>query len=147
MITVQNEDLNEEIRRLTRRIKDKEEENEAVRNKYYDLLHEHDLLKLEKRAESSYLIENQHLKHDNAKLVEMLKNTSEFNSWAERADDAIGSLRFLKNLENHELLTQKGQVHYCACNPKAIIENEKWVPESAYKTAVQLMDKHNWAMN
>lgn len=73
---------------------------------------------LQRKSESSLLLQIEHLKDDNVRLLNMLRSTDQFKDFMYLTDDGIGGIRYIKtgNISNHASggLYSNG----CDCNDK-----------------------------
>ena len=81
-------------------------------------------------------VEYENFKNDSRRLLKMLKNTEEYQKFAEFALDDDGT-RFLTNA-NKSIKTKldtpgnQSHFHFCTCNKAFIPEHFLWIPEKAY---------------
>jgi len=84
-----NEELQKELTDKRRKIRELEEELASVKKQFDEAV-------LTRRAEGSALLELEHYKQDNEKLVAMLGSTEEFQGFGQYATDSGSSVHFLK---------------------------------------------------
>ena len=82
---------------------------------------------LTKRNEGTLLVEIEHYKADNARLVTLLKSTAEFSSFAEFAEASEG-IRYLPRSAKGKIDSEK--------------ETDDWVPSQAFKTVKDFLAKY-----
>jgi len=92
-----------------------------------------DSLYLSKRSEGTLLLELEHYKSENARLVKLLKSTQEYQHFAEFAEASAG-IRYIPKSDNC-----KGRQEKC---PSKTSETEDWVPSEAWRLAHDFLAKH-----
>ena len=98
-----------------------------------------------RKSEGTALLEIEHYKADNARLVQMLSLTPEFQSFGQLAVDSIGDgvsggVRYMN--------PGKEQHYSSECHPKRKStlrdfkeDSEDWIPEEAFKVAHDFRNK------
>ncbi len=81
----------------------------------------------------------------------MLKNTSEYQQFAEFALDDNG-VRFLNSVNKTvktklDAPTDQSHFHFCTCNKAFIPETGFWVPESVYHFGKEFIKERNGEMS
>ena len=122
----QLEKLQQELRQKTLRI----DELEA---KLHTHQHTVDGLFLSKRSEGTLLLEIEHLKADNQRLVGLLKQTEEFKDFSELAE-AAGGIRYIPQSRSCKAKKCHGEV--------AAKELDDWVPSEAWRVAHDFLAKY-----
>ncbi|CAI2362644.1 unnamed protein product [Moneuplotes crassus] len=131
----------ERIEDLAKEIKYKEEEISRMKHKCEQHEAKIDELMVNKKSDSTHLIEMDYLKEDKRRLLAMLKSTKEFKEFAEFADDSGGNLRFLQAEEpdiapsKKKRGTSAKQMYSPGSRISPENEKENWIPEEAYQLA------------
>ena len=127
--------------------------NKKQNEKISELEKQIDSLYLQKQSEGSLLLEIEHLKDDNLRLLQMLKSTNEFKDFAYLSETVPGGIRFLKAEEQKKsatkasaAMTKKGK-SVIPNSKKDILDNQNWVPSDAYSFATQFKNKYNLDLN
>ena len=142
---------NELTQRYTNTYKDDLEQQKVLNKRQADKISELekqiDSLYVQKQSEGGLLLEIEHLKDDNLRLLQMLKSTSEFKDFAYLGETEAGGIRFCKPS------SAKKSVAQTSSNVKAgkgipnskkdMLDNQNWVPSDAYTFAVQFKNKYN----
>ena len=89
---------NEKAQRYSNTYKDELQEQKLINKKQIDKISELekqiDQLYIQKQSEGSLLLEIEHLKDDNMRLLQMLKSTAEFKDFAFLSETVPGGIRF-----------------------------------------------------
>ena len=175
--TIKNFTVNNELtQKYSNTYKDELQEQKQLNKKQSDKISELekqiDQLYIQRQTEGSLLLEIEHLKDDNFRLLQMLKSTEEFKDFAYLSETVPGGIRFLKetatprksatvtglntstlqnlNTSTASIATARKAVTGKAAIPnssKDILNNENWVPSEAYTFAVQFKNKYNLDLN
>jgi hypothetical protein len=121
------------VRDLQSQLASLETELKLLREKARQGERDIDKLYLDKKSEGTVMLEVEHYRADNARLIQLLKQTDEFKDFAEYAEDSKG-MRYLP-LGNAPPPKIKKPCTTC----KAANEVEEWVPAEAFHIA------HNFA--
>jgi len=78
---------------LTTQLSEKEAELQETKNELQNALKQIQDLTLRIKSEGATLLEIEHLRDDNAKLVSLLKRTKEYKEFAEYVEDSSGAIR------------------------------------------------------
>lgn len=78
-------------------VSSKDEEIRLLRSQIDDLRQQVVYLHSSRKSEGTALLEIEHVKADNDRLIKMLKTTKDFKSFGKFADKNTGSLRYLPN--------------------------------------------------
>jgi hypothetical protein len=144
--------------------------NKTLEEKIRSLEKTIDELYVTRKSESTLLLEIEHLKDDNVRLLQMLKTTEEYKDFAYLAENVSGGIKFIKT--NEEMNTSVGTSRsksaikpnlvqkYKNRNPnfdkdceKKKIEKEdpfngdNWVPADAYRCCYDFRNKYNVEMS
>lgn len=89
----------------------------------------------ERRSEGTALLEVEHLKADNDRLIKLLQGTKEYKNFSKFAMDNLGSVRFMPNIKK-----KKCAVTHCGANTlkenvAPNFEEENWIPQEAFDVA------------
>lgn len=123
--------------------------NQKQAEKISDLERKIDQLYLQKQSEGTMMLEIEHLKDDNQRLLQMLKSTDEFKDFAYLSETIPGGVRFIRDTGNkrkaisaatNTKLKEKG---YVPKSQEILKDNQNWVPSEAYDFAVQFKKKYN----
>ena len=112
---------------LERSLKAKTLEADALRGKLEAQQHSVDFLSLSKRSEGTLLLEIEHFKADNKRLVSLLRQTQDFKDFAELTD---GGSRYIPKVKPSK-----------KCHGDTGKEIEDWVPSEAWGIAHQFLAK------
>lgn len=88
-----------------------------------------------RKSEGTALLEIEHIKADNERLVKLLKGTKEYKQFGKFAEDNLSSVRYM-----HTTKRQKCGFTNCAANTEkenvnANLEDENWIPQEAFDIA------------
>lgn len=125
--------------------------NKKQNEKIAELEKQIDSLYIQKQSEGSLLLEIEHLKDDNLRLLQMLKSTSEFKDFAYLSETIPGGVRFMKPtvIKKAGITVQGGKTvpgkstSSIPNSQKDILENQNWIPSDCYSFAVQFKNKYN----
>jgi hypothetical protein len=146
--------------------------NKNLEEKIRSLERTIDELYVTRKSESTLLLEIEHLKDDNVRLLQMLKTTDEYKDFAYLAENVSGGIKFIKTTEemntsqNKNLSRSKSAIKpstiqkYKNHNHNFIPECQKkqmekedpfngdnWVPADAYRCAYDFRSKYNVEMS
>jgi len=108
-----------------------------------------------KKSEGLAILEIEHLRADNQRLVKMLKTTKEYQEFADFADDNSGSIRFFKdslkqtNVDSTYKRLNAGQsasesvIQRLCVQESQLDEKEMWMPNDAFKFAKEFRRTYN----
>jgi len=113
---------------------------------------------INRKSESGLLLEIEHLKKDNVRLLGLLKSTDQYKDFAYLAEDTSGGVMFVKDKEtNHKHQPSNKSFSRKVkdvknCRQKDFIEyntenNVNWVPMDAYKCANDFSRKYQFDMS
>ena len=123
--------------------------NQKQQNQINELEKKIDQLYLQRQSEGTLMLEIQHLKDDNMRLLEMLKTTEEFKDFAYLSETIPGGVRFIRNTgpkktnvsaATNTKLKNKG---FVTKSQEILKDNQNWVPSEAYDFAIQFKNKYN----
>lgn len=150
---------NEMTQRYSSTYKDELQQQKMINKKQNDKISELekqiDSLYIQKQSEGSLLLEIEHLKDDNLRLLQMLKSTNEYKDFAYLSETVPGGIRFLRDPNKTKkgtgsttptVANKKGKNAISNSN-KAILDNQNWVPSDAYTFATQFKNKYNLDLN
>ena len=117
--------------------------NKTQEEKILKLQNELDQLLLEKRCEGNLLLEINHLKNDNKRLVELLSITDKFSDFAFLSESIPGGIRYLSD-KNIKEMKPRMKANYI----KRKIETlNSWIPGAAYDSVLEFNHLHNLKMD
>ena len=169
--TVNNELTQKYSNTYKEELQEQKQLNKRQSDKISELEKQIDQLYMQRQTEGSLLIEIEHLKDDNFRLLQMLKSTEEFKDFAYLSETVPGGIRFLKdtatprksatvtglntsslqnlNTSTASVATTRKATGKAAIpnSSKDILNNENWVPSEAYTFAVQFKNKYNLDLN
>ena len=102
---------------------------------------------LQRKSEGSALLQNEHYKLDNERLIKLLGATDQYSNFAELATDSGANIRCLDNKREPAV---KSKAHPTAKSLKNGVktkdfkageEFEEWIPEEAFKIAHNFRNK------
>lgn len=101
---------------------------------------------LNKKSETSQILELDQLKQDKDRLIKLLRATKEYREFADFADDNGGSLRFLSSDEGPQKKKRGTGAKQPAARamsppPDPDMEKNNWVPEEAYNLAHEVRNQ------
>jgi hypothetical protein len=85
---------------------------------------------VEKRAEGTIMLELEHYKADNARMIKLLNTTKEYTEFGDFAQDNKGSVRYLAGDKKYGKAEVQGD------------EEDSWVPQEAFKIAHNYREKY-----
>ena len=103
-----------------------------------------DQMTMQRKSEGSALLQNEHYKLDNERLIKLLGGTDQYSNFAELATDSGSNIRCLDN--KREPAVKKGNNKSVKSGPKtknfkAGEEFEEWIPEEAFRIAHDFRNK------
>ena len=165
---------NEKAQRYSNTYKDELQEQKLINKKQTDKISELekqiDQLYIQKQSEGSLLLEIEHLKDDNMRLLQMLKSTAEFKDFAYLSETVPGGIRFTsetqsplvkgtstttnqnvpsqsvvsKTIGNQKKINDKNNNNN---NNKDIINSDNWIPSEALVCAKQFKSENGLDLN
>jgi hypothetical protein len=134
--------------------------NKSYEEKIRSLEKTIDELYVNRKSESGLLLEIEHLKDDNVRLLQMLKTTDEYKDFAYLAENVSGGIRFINNDNDNKDKKVKVNTNYKSLKNKNVKDCERaqkekenpfngdnWVPMDAFKCAYEFRDKYNIEMS
>ena len=123
-----------------------------------------DELYINRKSEASLLLEIEHLKDDNVRLLQLLKSTEEFKDFAYLAENVSGGIKFIKSGDNKFKRSKSGSLNNSVstftrkndftkeCERKKIegedpFNGDNWVPADAFKCAYDFKNKYHIEMS
>lgn len=107
-----------------------------------------DQMTLQRKSEGSALLQNEHYKLDNERLIKLLGSTEQYSNFAELATDSGSNIRCLDNKRapvvkpKGKAATGKSQKNGTKLKEfRAGEEFEDWIPEEAFKIAHDFRNK------
>ena len=117
--------------------------NKSQEEKIFKLQNELDQLLLEKRSEGNLLLQINHLKEDNKRLVELLSITDKFSDFAFLSQSIPGGIRYLSD-KNIKKMPPRMKATFI----KQKIESlNSWIPGAAYDRLLEFNHLHNIKMD
>lgn len=115
---------------------DKEKEIEQLRAEISEWKAKHDNLQVTRGSESLTMIENDHLRADVHRLMQMLRKTEEYKGFANFADETIGNMHYLKSAKARSKVDLP-ETGASRSQRKEYLVDERtlWVPADAVKFA------------
>lgn len=129
------EQMRDELDMKDRLISDLRKELEDTRRKLDEVV-------MTRKSEGTALLEIEHYKADNERLIQMLAQTKEFSDFGKLAlDTPESNIRYM-NPSDYDYETRKLGLCHSRARPKEkytlkdfTLEEEDWVPEEAFKVA------------
>lgn len=88
---------------------------------------------INRKSEAGLLLEIEHLKDDNKRLLSLLKNTEEYKDFAYLAEDSSGGLTFVNSENKVRVITGKTKKKNEKTAKNNDVSNEdNWVPHEVY---------------
>jgi antitoxin component HigA of HigAB toxin-antitoxin module len=123
------DDRREEVKAREREIESLNEEIREWKGKY-------DELQVKRGTESLTMIENDHLRADVHRLMQMLRKTEEYKEFASFADEAIGNMHYLKSSKARSKVDLPDTGASRSQRKEYLVdERTLWVPADAVKFA------------
>ena len=119
--------------------------NKSQKERIDELEKEINDLYINKKSEGNLIMENQHLKDDNLRLLEMLKTTNEYKDFAYLNETIPGGIRFV-----HDPPLSKKHKHECEKRETENLlkkNNENWIPNEAFNIIYDFKKKYNMEIN
>ncbi len=119
--------------------------NKSQKERIDELEKEINDLYINKKSEGNLIMENQHLKDDNLRLLEMLKTTNEYKDFAYLNETTPGGIRFV-----HDPPLSKKHKHECEKRETENLlkkNNENWIPNEAFNIIYDFKKKYNMEIN
>lgn len=99
-------------------------------------------LYISKKSEGNLMLENEHLKDDNIRLLQMLKSTNEYHDFGFLNQTLPGGIRYV----NDDAPLLKKTHHECERRKKENQmkrDNSNWIPSEAYNIVLEYKKRHN----
>ena len=147
-----NHKLNQNERDVTK--KDLEEQkriNKQQTKLISDLQKQLDVVNIHKKNEGALSLEVEHLKQDNIRLLEMMKESSDpkIRNFAFLDNSSSGGIMFIRpgSSNNRSKSTQSYNVYKSNRELTARKDNNSWIPLEAYECALEFRNKYNLDMS
>jgi hypothetical protein len=129
--------------------------NKSAEDKIRNLEKTIDELYVNRKSESALLLEIEHLKDDNVRLLQMLKSTEEFKDFAYLAETVSGGIKFINGnntqrsksankINSHKNVKECEKQKNIKSDP---FNGDNWVPADAFNCAYEFRDKYNIEMS
>ena len=151
--TLNNESSQRNTNTIKEELENEKKINQKLQDKILELEKKIDQMFLQRESEGTLILEIQHLKDDNMRLLQMLKTTKEFKNFAYLNETIPGGVKLIKNNEeqkkiisniNNSNLKEKSFVQK---NQELLNDNQNLVPNEAFDYAVQFKNKYNVNLN
>ena len=126
-IKTHNHTESQKMKSLASNLQEKSKKTSELHGKLEETKKSLDSCAFSKRNEGTMLVEIEHYKADNARLVNLLKSTAEFKTFSEYAESS-GGVRYLPK-------TNKSPI-------SAFDECDDWVPTESWKMVKGFLDKY-----
>jgi predicted RNase H-like nuclease (RuvC/YqgF family) len=103
-------------------------EKQELNSKIRDLQRNIDELYVNRKSEAAMVLEVEHLKEDNIRLLQLLKTTNEFKDFAYLSEDVSGGIRFVRSYENKVKARPKSTTSRVKNDRVDPRNNNNWVP-------------------
>jgi len=128
-----------QVKKLKASGDDKDQQITELKQKLFETQKMLDEALLTRKSEGTALLQVEHFKADNARLVKLLASTKEFANFGEFAIDS-GDVRYLD--PDRQPVKCHGAKTDSLKSFKAGEEKEDWIPEEAFKVAHDFRNKH-----
>jgi chromosome segregation ATPase len=102
---------------------------------------------INRKSEAGMLLELEHLKDDNKRLLNLLKNTEEYKDFAYLAEDCSGGIKYVHSENKTRVLTTKPKKKDKFSKGDDPNNEENWVPNEAYTFTHDFKNKYKLEMN
>ena len=135
--TLMQDHFKEKTADTLRTVETKDQTISQLKVKIHDLQEELDQLYIKRKVEGTALLQVEHLKADNERLITMLKDKDQYKEFAEFFEDSGGAI---KVLPPKTASSKKSK-------PATAESEQNWVPQDAYKLAHDYLHKHKGNFN
>ena len=150
--TVNNESTQRNTNTIREELENEKKINQKQQDKILELEKKIDQMYLQRQSEGSLILEIQHLKDDNMRLLQMLKTTEEFKNFAYLNEAIPGGVKLIKDNDEQKKINS---VVSFKLKDKSVIQksqenikdNQSYIPNEAYDLAVQFKNKYNGELN
>ena len=150
--TVNNESTQRNTNTIREELENEKKINQKQQDKILELEKKIDQMYLQRQSEGSLILEIQHLKDDNMRLLQMLKTTEEFKNFAYLNETIPGGVKLIKDNDEQKKINS---VVSFKLKDKSVIQksqenikdNQSYIPNEAYDLAVQFKNKYNGELN
>jgi len=147
MVKIDNTLINNENKQLKIENEKFKFEIDKYKSRIFELENKLDNIYMERKSESSLIIENEHLKYDNLRLLNILKSTKEYKNFGYLTDDNI--TKAIIYIKTYPTLQKDSK----GLNVKEKIEKNKihnnlnWISLSTYTKVKELLNYHKIEFN
>jgi len=135
-VTVVGDHFKEKSSICTKKLETKDETIAKLNEKIHDLQNELDNLYIKRKVEGTALLEVEHLKADNERLISMLKSSGQHKEFAEFLEDnSGGAIKIPPKAPPKSKYGKRSQTVVSDVQ-------EGWVPQDAYKLAHDILHKN-----
>lgn len=137
---VSNSITKNQVARLTVQADEKEQQIAELKKKLFDTQKLLDDALLGRKSEGTALLEAEHFRKDNERLIKLLAQTKEFANFGEFAHNSGQSVRYM-DPERQPTTCHYPKKESKLKSFKANEEMEDWLPEEAFKLAHEFRNK------
>lgn len=98
--------------------------------------------KATRKSEGTALLEIEHLKADNDRLIKLLQATKEYKNFSKFALDNLGSVRFMPATKKNRCPVRNCGANTITENVNPNLEEENWVPQEAFDIAYKYKQQY-----
>ena len=120
----------------------KDEEIKLLQSQVMDLKQQLIECHATRQSEGTALLEVEHMKADNDRLIKLLKTTKEYKGFAKFAEDNSGSVRYMNNTKRNKCSVRKCPANKPTENTDPNAEDENWIPQEAFDVAYNFKFEH-----
>ena len=151
--TVNNESSQKNTNTIREELEYEKKINQKHQDKISELEKKIDQMYLQRQSEGTLLLEIQHLKDDNMRLLQMLKTTEEFKNFAYLNETIPGGVKLIKDNEEQKKITSAAsnnklkEKSLIPKNQEILKDSQNLVPNEAIDFAFQFKNKYNVELN
>jgi len=124
-------------------IVEKEEEIVKLKSEIQDLKQQLAEVQAARKSEGTALLEVEHIRADNDRLVKLLQKTKEYKGFGKYAEDNSGSVRYMPTTKRNKCSLKSCKANTLIENVDPNIEEENWIPQEAFDVAYKFKSQNN----
>ncbi|CAI2362783.1 unnamed protein product [Moneuplotes crassus] len=128
-------------------IVEREEIIQQLKSEVQDLKQQLHETQAQRKSEGTALLEVEHIKADNERLIKLLKKTKEFKEFGKYTETISGSVRYLPSAQTEKCIVKKCPSNATGENIDPNIEKDHWIPQEAFEIAYKIKTEHDGQLN
>lgn len=122
---------------------EREEEVIQLKNEIQNLKQQLVEVQATRKSEGTALLEVEHIRADNDRLVKLLRKTEEYKSFGNFTENNSGSVRYLPTTKRNKCSLNNCKANTLLENVDPNIEEENWIPQEAFDVAYKFKNNNN----